>query len=232
MIDTVNELSIAFDNSSSDRLINDEYINSQNICQYCSGDEGRLLYGEMNCANIMFNYDSYSDRILGYKNMKSGKCHFKDVYGEAMWNAFSKYRESAFGIDAVVCQMPDSIEVAVVEHLIWYPERGSVKPVIVMPAKFDYWDMNRAKAWLYPEIAYYTYLIVDSVARDNQICSEYPLMIVKDYKGRFVVYDMSIYLASKETGKVLQAIMYLRRIIGQKVSTKKNIKEGEVCIFK
>lgn len=232
MINTIDELRAAFDNISGEKLIDNDYINSQNICQYCSGDENRLMYGEMNNIDVMFDYHTYVDRIQKAQNMKFGKCSFKNLFGDKIWEAFSDYRESALGIDSIVCNMPGSIEVALVEHLIWYPETNSVRPVIVMPSKFNFWDTTRAKAWMYPQLAYYTYVVVESIAKENKMKTEYPLMIIRDSRNEFAVYDMTAYISFHGTSDVLQAMTYIRRIIKENISIKDNIKEGCVCMFK
>lgn len=232
MINTIDELKAAFDNISGEKLIDNDYINSQNICQYCSGDENSLMYGEMNNIDVMFDYRTYVDRIQKAQNMKFGKCSFKNLFSDRVWEAFSEYRENALGIDAIVCNMPGSIEVALVEHLIWYPETNSVRPVIVIPSKFNFWDTTRAKAWMYPQLAYYTYVVVESIAKEHKMKTEYPLMIVRDSRNEFAVYDMTVYVSFHGTSDVLQAMTYIRRVIKENISIKNNIKEGCVCMFK
>lgn len=232
MINTIDELRAAFDNTSGEKLINNNYINSQNVCQYCTGDESKLLYDKMNNKDVMFDYETYSGRVRNSQNMKFGKCRFKDLFGERIWESFSCYRESAFGIDAVICGIPEDISVALVEHLIWYPERNSVRPVIVTYSKFRFWDMTHAKAWMYPQLAHYTHLIIDSVAKRNQMKAEYPLIVNIDIHNDFAVYDMSEYLQLNTTGDVIRAISHIRRVIKENISIKKNVKEGSVCVFK
>lgn len=229
MVNTINELRSIFDNGDISHLRDDNYVNSQNVCRYHSGDNS-LFYGEMNSDEKMFDLETYKNRIRNIYNIRSS-C-FRDVFGDRMWNKLADVRKSSFYIDGVICEY--DLSCVMVEHLVWNPMLNMVKPVIVIPSEYKRFGNSDVIASMYPEMAYHTYHVVKHIAGNNGLVCDYPYLAIFDYDGRFIIYDMQIYIKNERgwVDSVNNAIHRVTSTVMRKLSFSNGVEEGEICMLR
>lgn len=232
MVNTIDEVKFIFDNGTADMMMDDNWMNSQNVSQYLLGDKDSLFYDNMNKQSVMFNYRQYVDRIQNMHNIKSCKGDFKAVHGQRIWDSFKQAREDSFSIGGFIVKSDNLKAVALIDYLIWHPSANTVLPVIVIPVGYDYWNVNKMKSDMLPELIFYNHLVISNVASDNGLRSIFPIMIIKDKSGKFVSFRMDKYTnLFVNQGDVLEAMKYIRKVIENGITVKTNVMEGRLCMF-
>lgn len=232
MVNTIDEVKDVFNNGIIDIMLDNNWVNSQNVSQYLFGDREGLLYSNMNSQKVMFNYKQYVNRIQNMHNIRACNGSFKDVYGERIWNSFEQIRKSSFGYGGLIVKSNNLKSVALIDYLLWYPNSNTVVPIIVIPVSYDYWDTNRMKSEKLPEMMLYNYLVVRDIASENGLKTKTPIMIIKDQSEKFVSFNMKKYIDfSVNQGDVLEAVKYIGKIIENGVTVRNNVSEGCLCLF-
>lgn len=229
MVNTINELRSIFDNGDISHLRDDNYVNSQNVCGFRSGDK-RLFYGDMNKDERMFDLETYKNRIRNIYNIRSSS--FRDVFGDRVWDKLAKARKLSFYIDGVICEYDSNC--VIVEHLIWNPMLCMVRPVIVIPSEYKKFGSGDVVVSMYPEVAYHAYHVVRHIAGNNGLVCDYPYLAIFDDDGRFIIYDMQMYIKNEGewVDSVKNSIHRVTSIVMRKLSFNDGVKEGEICLLR